>query len=547
LSRSLSTASGVRRRGWLWPAAAYFGLLVVITDPQIRQFAHGIPPEADAAFNIWRLAWVAHQLPRQPWHLFAANIFYPEQNTLAYSDALLGPGILTAPLFWAGINPVLIYNLALFAGFVVSGVAAYLLVEDLTGNRTAAFISGALFTASPYRFGHYDHLELQLTLFLPLALLAVHRAVRTGRASYALLVGVSVALQTYCSIYYGIYLATLCCLVGPLALLAERAEQRWRTLGLLAGSGIVGALLVLPYMLPYLGARRTVGPRLDADVAYYSATPADYLSAPPTSALYAERLRPAREDLHLFPGFAVLLLAALALWPPLSRTAIVYAIAALFAFEASLGIHGFVFPWLRRWVLPYQGLRAPGRFDILVILALVVLAGLGVARVTGRMTNALRALFITAVMAIVAAEARMNVALISPPTTPSVVDRWLRKQPRSPIVELPLPSPDQPFDAIEGRHIYDSVFHWQPLLNGISGFFPPSYLELLERMRTFPDAESAAYLKSRHVHYVIARKRLFEPGAYLRLRDALDRQSVLRLVASFPETTGESLVYEVPR
>ena len=105
----------------------------------------------------------------------------------------------------------------------------------------------------------------------------------------------------------------------------------------------------------------------------------------------------------------------------------------------------------------------------------------------------------------------------------------------------------RPFDAIEGRHIYDSLFHWQPLLNGISGFFPPSYLELLEQMRTFPDAQSAAYLKSRNVHYVVARKRLFEPSAYLRLRDALSRQSVLRLVAGFPETTGESLVYEVPR
>jgi hypothetical protein len=549
LSRDISAIvrSGARGRGWLWSAAAYLGLIGVITYPQIRQLAHGIPPEADAAFNIWRLAWVAHQLPRHPWHLFAANIFYPEQNTLAYSDALLGPGILTAPFFWAGVNPVLIYNVALFAGLVVSGVAAYLLVEDLTGNRTAAFVSGALFTASPYRFGHYDHLELQLTMFLPLALLALHRLIRTRRASYALLVGVSVAMQTYCSIYYGVYLATLCCLVGPLALLAERARQRWRTLGLLAGSALVGALLVLPYMIPYVGARRTVGPRLDSEVAYYSATPADYLSPAPASVLYAERLRAAKEDLHLFPGFAVLLLAALALWPPLSRTAIVYAIAVLFAFEASLGVNGFVFPWLRRWVIPYQGLRAPGRFDILVVLALVVLAGLGVARVTGRMNNALRALFMTGVMAVVAAEARIDLALISPPTTASRVDRWLRKQPRSPIVELPLPSPDQPFDDIEGRHIYDSLFHWQPLLNGVSGFFPPSYLELLQHMRTFPDAQSTAYLKSRNVQYVIARKRLFEPAEYLRLRDALNRQSVLRLVAGFPETNGESLVYEVPR
>ena len=31
----------------------------------------------DAQLNEWILAWVAHQLPRAPAHLFDANIFYP--------------------------------------------------------------------------------------------------------------------------------------------------------------------------------------------------------------------------------------------------------------------------------------------------------------------------------------------------------------------------------------------------------------------------------------------------------------------------------------
>ena len=53
-----------------------------------------IPASDDAHFSIWRLAWVAHQLPADPRHLFDANIFYPARGTLALSDAMLLVGAL---------------------------------------------------------------------------------------------------------------------------------------------------------------------------------------------------------------------------------------------------------------------------------------------------------------------------------------------------------------------------------------------------------------------------------------------------------------------
>ena len=47
---------------------------------------------ADTVHHEWILAWDAHQLARDPRHLFDANIFYPERNTLAFSETLLVPG-----------------------------------------------------------------------------------------------------------------------------------------------------------------------------------------------------------------------------------------------------------------------------------------------------------------------------------------------------------------------------------------------------------------------------------------------------------------------
>src|SRR5262245_63963006 len=64
---------------------------------------------ADTVLHEWTLAWVVHQLPRDPLHLFDANIFYPERNTLSYSDHLFLQSVMAAPILWAGGSPVLAY------------------------------------------------------------------------------------------------------------------------------------------------------------------------------------------------------------------------------------------------------------------------------------------------------------------------------------------------------------------------------------------------------------------------------------------------------
>src|SRR3954447_7463030 len=52
--------------------------------------------------------------------------------------------------------------------------------------------------------------------------------------------------------------------------------------------------------------------------------------------------------------------------------------------EGSLGVNGFLFPWLREHVPGYAGLRVPARFSMLVGLTLAVLSGYGAARILNR-------------------------------------------------------------------------------------------------------------------------------------------------------------------
>jgi hypothetical protein len=501
--------------------AFYAGLSAAVTYPQIRFLNRAIPNLVDGYFNIWRLAWIAHQLPRHPLDLFNANIFYPERHTLAFSDALLAPGVVAAPFFWLKGNPVLIYNVVLLAAFALSGLATFALVQQLTHNRTAALVAGAFFVCAPYRFDHYVHLEMQLTMFMPVALWALHRTISNRRWSSALLVGLALAMQVFCSIYYGIFFATILSVIAGLVVIGQaRADM----------------------------ARRTVGEREESAVLYYSAMPQDYLASRPDNWLYGTRLnRSNGEERHLFPGAVLLLCVAVALWPPVPPMAAVYLIAAALAFEASLGLHGFLFGWLREWLLPYQGIRVPARFGMVVAFLLAILAGFGIGKVTRPLGGLARAAVALVAIAAMLIEARTPVVLTTLATKPAVVDTWLRDQPRSVIVELPVPPPGQPFQESEGQPLYHSIFHWQPILNGTSGFFPASYLDLLAHMQPFPDADSVRYLQTRGVRYVVMRKYMLEPDVFARLRNRLGHQPGVTFVGRFPEQAGESLVYEVGR
>ncbi len=155
-------------------------LTVIIPWPVALHLGTQVPGHDDPLFSIWRLAWVAHALPHDPRDLFDANIFYPHLRTLAYSDAMLFEGIVAAPLLWLGLNRVLVYNLMFLAGIVSSGAGMFVLVRYLTGDIGAALVSSVIFTLAPYRIEHFIHLELQWTVWMPLALWAVHRTFDEG-------------------------------------------------------------------------------------------------------------------------------------------------------------------------------------------------------------------------------------------------------------------------------------------------------------------------------------------------------------------------------
>ena len=72
--------------------------------------------------------------------IFHANIFYPHDNALAFSEGNFVGGAIAAPAWLLTKNPYAAHNFFFIACFVLSSVATYYLVRHLTGDWRAAAI-----------------------------------------------------------------------------------------------------------------------------------------------------------------------------------------------------------------------------------------------------------------------------------------------------------------------------------------------------------------------------------------------------------------------
>jgi hypothetical protein len=492
----------------------YAVLTAVMTYPQVRLLASAVSlDEGDALFSTWRLAWVAHQLPRGPFDLFDANIFHPERRALAFSDTMLVPALMASPLLWLGVPQLVVYNVVFLSAFALSGAAMFLLVRSLTQHNGASLLAGFVFAFLPYRFMHYAHLELQVAFWMPLCLWALHRTVRWARLRDGLLTGLFLALQTLSSWYYGIFLFTFLVPVGAAVLIAEGTHRMTDRLRALVAGGALAAALIVPLAIPYLAARESVGERPIAEIEFYSATPQNYMGAHSRNVLFGPLTSKwGGQERELFMGIVVPLVALIGLWPPLSAARIAYALGLVLGFDLSLGFNGMLYPWLHAYVLPYRGLRVPARMAMLVGLALAILFGYGAARLSrlAQSRHAVRATFVL-LATLIFLEYRSRPVLKQVWTSPPPVYDALPSGSQNVLLELPLLAPDI---ALEPIYMYFSTFHWNRLANGYSGFSPPSYHQLLEVMARFPDADSVAELRRRGVTHVIVHGALYHPEDY---------------------------------
>ncbi|MGH9143942.1 MAG: hypothetical protein ACRD2I_22620 [Vicinamibacterales bacterium] len=529
------------RRPMFGAVALLSALTVIMTWPQALHLATQIPNHDDPLFSIWRLAWIAHALAHEPAHLFDANIFYPHVHTLAYSDAMLFEGLVAAPFLWAGINPVLVYNLMFFAGIVSSGVGMYVLVRYLTGDIRAALVAAVVFTLAPYRIEHFIHLELQWTVWMPLALWALHRTFDEGTLEFGALTGFFLWLQIVSCVYYGAFLGVIVSALAVLLMVSRPAQARRAILPLCVGAAVAAAL-TLPYALPYLAATRELGPRPAGEVIMFSATWGSYLAAPEQNWLWGWTAWGfSGNERHLFPGAVSVVLALVACaWRP-RRMVWIYLVLTILAVELSLGLNGSLYRWLYDHVFAFRGFRAPARFAILACCTMSVLAGFGFLFLEQRLLAgrpAQRPLLVAVLIAISVESGSSPLLLAAQPIAVPPVYRFLQTLPPSVILEFPV-------TVYDPTYMFWSTFHWHWLVNGYSGYHPDDVVETMTMMATFPDAASIARLEELHVRYLLIHQAYYRRKDFTDLMEAIARRPELIPHGRYRDWVGETQIFEV--
>jgi hypothetical protein len=526
-------------RSWRGVAvvSAFVVLTAILTFPlSLDPGTRALPLSADTRLFLWTLSWDVHALLTQPLRLFDANIFHPEPRTLAYSEHLVGSAVIGAPFLLATDNPVLAMNVVVLLSCVLSGAGAFLLARQLGIETAGAFAAGVIFAFAPPRFTRLAQLHLATVQWIPFCLAFVHRYLQGGKRRDLQVAIAFFTLQSLTSGHGGLFLL-LALLALSLWLIVRRALPPLRRL--VRDVGIPGGLLLalnVPFVLPYfrvqreLGLRRTIGAVYDwvPNAASFLASETHVDRAllslvPPLERAVAEA------KAYMFPGWGTLLLVLALLLHLRRRTAqprseaapsppqeaahhragdlVFYGLLALLSFWASLGPPAGLYMLLYKVLPGFDLIRVPSRLAILTLLALAVLAGAGAQRLVDCLGPARQAAAGALVVLLLAAEFA-QAPLKAPPYAIEVgeVDRWVAARPKPFVVaELPVAPPS---DAVgtarrNSRYMLHSMRHWQPMVNGYSGFLPPRHEMLFDQLTRFPDEGSVRALERLGVSYVV--------------------------------------------
>jgi hypothetical protein len=572
VAQSAPTARRNNLREFLLASLFFLAATVVFTWPIAPRAATGLADLWDAKLNAWILHWDFHQIFRDPLHLFDANIFYPSRYSLAFSENLLGAALFGFPLYAFGLSTLIVYNVVFLLGMFLSGLAAWALAREVTGDPVASSVAGLVYALCPWRIAQIPHIQFQWGAFLALSLLFLLRYLDAGRRRDLVFFGICLAWNALCNVHYALFSGFL---IGATllyeGLVAEGEVFRARLLSV-AAAVLCTAIVLIPFLFPYALASKLYGmQRGFEEIRVFSGVWTDFLTAGGQNKLYAPLTQKwAKPEGELFPGLVALALAVVALFwrrrpgPPTlrqasplrrrvarifdvfllvsiavwiaalagrasvgplklrepGRIAVVATVLLLLRLAAAfptwsrfsdlgdflrrlragtrvglfftiailgvvvaLGTHTPFYRFLVQSFGPiFRVIRAPSRGVVLFDLGLGVLAAWGLSALSQRRRRGLRLLLAGAAALLIGLEYRafpVDVARVDP--TPAPAYRWLAAASfPGGLVEWPLST------WYDQEHEFRSTAHWKPIVNGASGFSPPSYDELAKTLEQKP-------------------------------------------------------------
>lgn len=525
-------------RGWRVHVLAIvvYGLLaLILTWPLAAHFGTHVPGDGvDDPPLTWNLWWVGHALLAERTNPFySTHIFYPLGINLALYTLTVLNGLLSVPL-QAVLGLVPASNVLLLSSFVLSGYGAFRLVsailaqlaasgrtslgahparEDrptlnvqpstfnlssrpallasLTAGLIYAFASNKLFYAA---LGQWNIASSQWIPFYVLCLVRLEQEPRRGRT--VVLAALFLLFQAYAEMTYASFLVLFTVLWAAW----PRRGQPWAValrpavaIGLLFAIGLAPVLAaMIPDMLAGSGVLTEGGGFADV----FSADLLGFLVPTVHHPLLGSLVQRFHFDhsvgQHLYPGYAVLALAAIGVvWGRRGsgggiRGAGFWLVSAVLFWLLTLGptlrvngqSTGLPLPFALVSRLPFfEANRYPSRYGVMLMLSLAVLAGWGLAALLARARRARLPVVLLLVPLIVFEHLAVPLPL-SDMRVPAAYEAVAARAGEGALLEVPLAWRNGARvtgtrDAIIMFVEYYQAAHGKPLLGGNTSRNPP--------------------------------------------------------------------------
>lgn len=525
-----------------------FLLTCLLTGPDNFRAPHKFLPDLqDTVLAMALMSWPAHCLQLVHCSIADFPIFYPEKNTLFFTDSLVGIGFIFNSLK-AFLSIHLSYNLTLLTLAAFNFYSFFLLMRFARIRYLSAFISSTAFAAIPYILQFGSHIQLYTLFFWPLSLLFLLKFFEVHKILWLYCISIALALTFYLSMSIAIKQFFYVVIALLISLLSSRSVEcknllRFRWPVRVVISMLISATILMPLAYQYYQVRK-IHPfiRDISDSIPYSldlmALPRYLLSFGVSSntlnvwGFNADSLQK-YDDLvlgGLMPWAVCFVMIVslimfqgseqiLSLNPRTQRllriSSVSLVVSAILMLGPNIVIAGNVteIPSLYKlfyYVVPgFNALRVPVRFVIpLVIYASIILGVCLDSFVGGLFQTSSKKKKMTAF------------ALCSILIFAFVVDRsypyserpqaWtkanipvaydvVRENPGAPVLELPMwPPARNTF-----KYFYYLMQDWNPRLGGISSFFPESFYKLRGQTNNCPTKECLEFISQSKAEILI--------------------------------------------
>jgi hypothetical protein len=477
---------------WLVPSVLALALAVIaagMTWPLVPNITRAVTDPGDPYINAFTLDWVSHKLTTDPHNLFDSPLFHPERKTLAFTEHLIGLALFALPFHVADVPPLLTYNLLFLLSFVANGLAAYLLVGEVTSSRWAGCVAALVYAFLPYRMAQASHLQHIWSPWLPLSLWALLRLYRKPSLARACILAFTIVMLGLSNVHWLLFGLVALSVSAALIAFYSATPLRFTSMALIAIA--TGCLVLLPTLLPYRWVAREYGMvRSHEETAHFSAHLSDWLIPSGSSKIWRGAAIPHEGERRLFPGVLMPLGAIVGLFflrrrdfapayrarsgkgPPLP--ALLFAAWIILGVIGSLGLNGPFHRLLFEYIEPFRALRVPARWAIVTYTGMAALSGAAVAWLMRRDTLLRRTVVVIFCTAFLYEVRTAPVRWFLAPEDESEVYEWLRTSPHGGgVIELPIWSMSSEYE-----YTLAAAGHRRATVNGASGFASPTQARL---------------------------------------------------------------------